>query len=74
MRSAKKSSHPKRITRSFVPRIAGELSQTKDCLITTTRTKTRRTEKGFVKQTSVTQFFLLTIKKIFAKDVKEKDT
>jgi len=74
MRSVEKHLSQRRITRSFVPQIAGELSQTKGFLTTITRTKKRKIIEGFVTLQAVTQYFLHTIKKTFAKLVKEKDT
>jgi hypothetical protein len=72
MKNVGKSLRLKRTTRSFVPQIAEELSQTKDFLRITTRTRLKRTAKGFASLKSVTQYCLLTTKKIFVKDAKER--
>jgi len=60
--------------RSFVPQIAEELSQTRNYLTITTKTKKRRILRGLAKLETVVLYFPLTIKKIFAKGARENDT
>jgi hypothetical protein len=60
--------------RSFVPQIAEELSQTRNFLTITTKTKRRRIQKGLVKLKSAILYCPLTIKRIFAKGARENDT
>jgi len=74
MRGAGESLYQKRTMRSFVPQIAEELSQTKNCLTITTRTKRRKIQKGLVKLENAILYFPLTIKRIFAKGARESDT
>jgi len=74
MKNARRSLYRKRIMRSFVPQIADELLLTRNSLIITTKRKKKRTKSVFATLKSVQQSFLGTTKKIFAKDVSEKDT
>jgi len=60
--------------RSFVPQIAEELSQTRNSLTITTRTKKRRILKEFAKLKSAALYCLLIIKRIFVKGARENDT
>jgi len=73
MRGVGESLYQKRTMRSFVPQIAEELSQTRNCLTITTGTRRRKIQRGLVKLENAILYFPLTIKRIFAKGARESD-
>jgi hypothetical protein len=71
MRNVGSNLSQRRITRSFAPLIAGELSPTRGFYKTTIRIKRRKILEGFVILQAVILFFLLTIKKRYVRPARE---
>jgi len=74
IRNVERNFFQKRTMRCFAPLIADELLPTRGCLKTITRKRRIKTKSVYALLLLVAPSFLLTIKKIYVKLVKERDT